>query len=153
MKRVLIVMALGLVGCGAPGGPVVTHPVSGAVAYDGKPAAGVRVYLVPTSAPMVPDVPQNPYGVTDDAGRFKLTTYKDADGAAEGGYQIVLMWPKGQLGDEGENATEDRFLGWYDAVRSKLTAQIKGGPNELPPIRVAAITRPPEESKGIPGRN
>src|SRR6478736_1752146 len=80
----------GLAGCGATG-PVRCHPVSGQVTYDGKPAAGVRVYLMPTSAPMVPVIPANPHAVTGPDGRFKLSTYADGDGAPEGGYQVVMI--------------------------------------------------------------
>ena len=101
----------------------------------------------------MPEIPQNPYGVTDDAGRFKLTTFKDGDGAAEGGYQIILLWPKGDTASEEEGTIPDRFLGWYTVAHTKLTAQIKAGANELPPIKVPTIKGPPGKIQGIPGRN
>lgn len=141
---------LALAGCG-DAGTIRCHPVNGQVIYDGKPAAGVRVYLLPTSAPMVPEIPANPHGVTGPDGRFTLTTYKDGDGAPEGGYQVVLSWPVESPGSE-ENDT-DRLMGWYDGVHSKESAQIKEGQNELPPIRIRAISKPPHASQGIPGRN
>jgi hypothetical protein len=152
MKRIGCLLILALAGCGAPG-PVATHPVSGSVSYEGKPAAGVKVFLVPTSAPVPPEIPQNPYGVTDDSGRFKLTTYKDGDGAAEGGYQIVLLWPQGDAASEEEGTVQDRFFGWFTVAHTKLTAQIKPGPNELTPIRIPTIKGPPGKIQGIPGRN
>jgi hypothetical protein len=137
-------------GCGAPG-PVRCHPVRGRVFYDGKPAAGVQVYLMPTSAPMVPQIPVNPHGVTGPDGRFRLGTYGEGDGAPEGGYQVVLFWPPESTGREEDEV--DRLMGWYDAKRSKETAQIKEGDNELPPIRIRAISKPPQASEGVPGRN
>lgn len=139
-----------LAGCGSPG-PVPTHPVSGQVIYAGKPAAGVQVFLNPTSAPMVPDIPSNPRGVTGADGRFALGTYSAEDGAPEGGYQVILLWPQKES-PEDEEAT-DRLLGWYDGVRSQLTARVAAGNNTLPTINLPAITRPPEASAGIPGRN
>src|SRR4051794_35168375 len=150
-RGTLLALALSLLtGCGATG-PIRCHPVSGQVTYDGKPAAGVRVYLMPTSAPMVPVIPANPHAVTGPDGRFKVSTYADGDGAPEGGYQVVMIWPAESAGREEDEV--DRFMGWYDAAHSKLTAQVKEGSNELPAIRVPAISRPPQASQGVPGRN
>jgi hypothetical protein len=137
-------------GCGGKT-PVKTHPVSGQVLVGGKPAAGVQVFLLPTSAPTVPDIPSNPFGVTDAEGRFTLGTYAPGDGAAEGGYQVIFLWPPET--PEGEEATTDRFLGWYDAVHTTLTAHIKPGDNTLPTFKLPVVTRPPEAVQGVPGRN
>ncbi|MFO0930426.1 MAG: hypothetical protein U0736_25925 [Gemmataceae bacterium] len=128
-----------------------THPVSGQVRYGGKPAEGVQVYLLPTSAPTVPQIPANPRGVTGADGRFSLGTYAAADGAAEGGYQVILLWPHKASPDD-EVAT-DRLLGWYDGVNSKLTTRVVAGANTLPPIQLPVVTRPPEQAAGVPGRN
>lgn len=148
----VVFVLIGLVGCG---GPTVfpTYPTSGSVIYDGKPAKGVRVFLLPTSAPIVPQVPQNPYGITDEQGKFQLSTYGNSDGAAEGGYQVVLLWPDENASSEAEGASQDRFLGWYDATRTQLTVNIKTGSNELPAFKIPKVTRPPEDLKGVPGRN
>ena len=107
------------------------------------------MFLMPTSATMIPQIPANPSGITDAQGMFKLSTYHPEDGAPAGGYQVVLSWPEK---DAGENDT-DRLLGWYGAVHSTLTAQIAEGPNQLAPIRIPAVTKPPEAVQGIPGRN
>jgi len=149
---VWLVLLASVVGC-SNSAPVPTYPTSGSVIYDGKPAKGVQVFLLPTSAPIVPQVPQNPYGITDEQGQFRLTTYGDFDGAAEGGYQVVLLWPDESAAEEAEGASQDRFLGWYDASRSQLTVNIKPGTNQLLPFKIPKVTRPPEELKGVPGRN
>jgi hypothetical protein len=150
--ELLLLMALAAVGCGGPA-RVNCHPVSGQVLYDGRPAAGVQVFLMPTSAPMVPQVPKNPNAVTDSDGRFRLSTYGKEDGAAEGGYQVVLFWPPPSADPEDEESNSDRLLGWYNPSRSQLTAQIKAGENQLPVIRIPPISRPPQASQGVPGRN
>jgi hypothetical protein len=154
MRRVLGILAVGLAaaaGCDKSG-KVAVHPVRGQVYYDGKPAAGVQVYLFPTAAPGVPDIPANPHGQTGPDGTFAIGTYADADGAAEGSYQVVLVWP--EEAEEGHEATQDRLMGWYTVARSKLTATIPPGGAELPPIRLPAVKGPPSESAGgIPGRN
>jgi len=142
------------VGCGKEKGPVPVHPVSGKIVYGGKPAAGVRVFLYPTSAPIVPEIPKNPSGVTGSDGRFAISTYEADDGAAEGGYQIVLLWPPppDKSGDTEESDT-DRLLGWYDAAHSRLTAQIKSGANDLKTISLSPVSSAPAASEGVPGRN
>jgi hypothetical protein len=151
MRRVFAALLVLLpLGCNGKE-PVKTHPVSGRVLYDGKPAAGVKVFFLPTSAPTVPVIPSNPRGVTDASGRFQLTTFTDGDGAAEGGYQVILLWPP--EGSESEEADGDRLLGWYDAVNSKLTARVKAGENRLSAFNLPRRTKPPQAGEGVPGRN
>jgi hypothetical protein len=138
-------------GCGKPD-RVRVYPVHGQILYDGKPAAGVQVFLFPTAAPGVPDIPMNPRGETGPDGYFTLTTYSEGDGAAEGGYQLVLYWPEAT--DEREEDGKDRLLGWYTMAHSKISVQIKPTTNELPPIKLPVVKFPPAQSgEGIPGRN
>src|SRR5262245_20039989 len=138
--------ALSLAGCDSKPEAVTTHPVSGQVMYDGKAAAGVKVFLLPTSAPMIPQIPANPHGVTGPDGTFKITTFKDEDGAAEGGYQVILLWPP--EAKEGEEASEeDRLLGWYTAVYSKLSVHVKPGENRIPTYKLPYQKYPPQEAK------
>lgn len=145
--------AIAICGCGKESSESVpTYPVSGKVTYNGKPAGGVQVFLYPTSAPTIPQIPSNPHGTTEKDGTFTLTTYREGDGAPEGGYQVILNWPAAKEDDDDE-ATTDRLQGWYDAAHSKLRAQIKSGDNALPPFNLPAITKPPEQLMGIPGRN
>jgi hypothetical protein len=141
-----------LAGCDDQAGKVPTHPVHGQIMYDGKPAAGVRVFLLPTSAPAPPEVPNNPHGVTGPDGRFSLSTYGDGDGAAEGGYQVVLFWPHEAKEDE-EESDEDRLFGWYTAAHSKLAIEVKPGDNQLPLFNLPYRKGPPPKSEGVPGRN
>jgi hypothetical protein len=140
-------------GCGRSDGPVVVHPVHGQVQYDGKPAEGVRVYFFPTDAPVVPQIPANPHGVTGPDGAFRLTTYKDGDGAAEGKYLVIFSWPKAKESEHDEEAEVDRLLGWYDAAHTKFTANIVAGDNALPAYKLSRVSSPPPVSEGIPGRN
>lgn len=153
MRRILGVFAmLAVFGCDGKPDRVATHPVRGQVYYDGKPAAGVEVFLFPVAAPMVPEIPANPRGVTGIDGRFEIGTYAESDGAAEGSYQVVLYWP--EEANDGEESTQDRLLGWYTVARSKLTATVPAGGTDLPPLKLPAVRAPPSEtSTGIPGRN
>ncbi len=81
------------VGCGSkptdiPQMPL--HPFSGIVQVDGKPVSGAQVVLHPRGQTPLGVV--TPNGQTDEAGRFVLTTYKPADGAPEGAYQVTVSW-------------------------------------------------------------
>lgn len=133
---------------------VPVHPVRGQVLYDGKPAVGVQVFLFPTAAPGIPDIPTNPHGVTGPDGTFQIGTYADADGAAEGSYQVVLYWPNAEGEGDHHESDQDRLLGWYTVARSKLTATVPAGGTELKPFHLPPAKGPPPESGGgIPGRN
>lgn len=163
MRWSLLLLPVALAtGCGksdGPGGSTAPHAVTGKVIYDGKPAAGVDVILYPTDAPMPPAIPRNPHAVTKDDGTFAVGTFADGDGAPEGGYRILLSWPKGKAGDETEGATtdetigNDRLLGWYDVKNTKFTVRVKPGANALPVFDLPKKTAPPPPTEGIPGRN
>lgn len=156
MRRCLGIMTVAVVvvaaGCDrATRLPV--YPVRGQVLYDGKPAVGVQVFLFPTAAPGVPDIPAHPHGVTGPDGTFQVGTYADADGAPEGSYQVVLYWPE-EITAEFQESQADRLLGWYTVARSKLTATVPAGGIDLPPFKLPPRKAPPSESgTGIPGRN
>lgn len=147
IPAVALVAALG---CGKED-RVAVYPVSGQVIYNGKPAAGVQVFFFPESAPSPPEIPANPHGVTGPDGKFTITTFTPNDGAAEGGYQVILIWPSEK--PEGAEGTEDRLLGWFDIKHSRLKADIKPGSNNLPPFKLNLITKPAGEVEGVPGRN
>ncbi len=148
----IALLLLPVLGCSESVQPPPMYPVSGVVRYNGQPAAGVKVYLYPTSAPGVPQIPANPHGITDAQGRFAIGTFKEDDGAAEGGYQIILLWHP-SVADSEEPSETDKLFGWYDAKNSKLTVQVKAGDNTIPTINIPALTGPPPESQGVPGRN
>jgi hypothetical protein len=152
MVRLAIFLLFTCLGCSSGDHPIVVHPVSGTILYEGKPAVGVQVFLFPTSAPARPEIPRNPSGTTVADGQFRIGTFSSQDGAAEGGYQILLVWPPAQR-ETDENGEADRLYGWYDVKNSKLTVRVKAGDNVLPTIQIPHIKGPPPVSQGIPGRN
>ena len=141
------------VGCGPDNRRIPVQPVDGQVIYDGKPAAGVQVYLYPTNAPMPPAIPANPHAVTGADGRFKVTTYDADDGAPEGEYMVILFWPKETKENEEEEGDSDRFLGWYGPKQSKLKVTVKSGLNSIPAFNLPRVIYAPQATPGIPGRN
>ena len=152
-KWCVCLMLLTLCGCSKEKPLLVMHPASGQVMYNGASASGVHVYLMPTSAPMVPEIPNNPHGVTGPDGRFTVGTFAKDDGAGEGGYQVVLLWPVENKSDNLEESDEDRLNEWYTAANSQLSCQIKAGKNEIPAFNLPLRTGKPPVSNGIPGRN
>ena len=161
MRSVLLLVPAALLAVGCPSSsnledqPVQPHPVTGTVIYDGKAAAGVVVTLIPMDAPMVPRIPRNPGATTKDDGTFAIATFKEGDGAAEGGYLVVLKWP----GETDENAEgeakqeKDRLMGWYDIKHSTFNIRVQPGDNALPTFNLPKVTKPPPAVFGVPGRN
>lgn len=81
-----------LTSCGGDRDLRKTYPVTGTVTVDGTPApAGVVVSLHPQFTE-TDRLPIHPRGATDDAGRFKITTYNTDDGAPEGEYVVTVEW-------------------------------------------------------------
>ena len=81
------------VGCGsspedAP--KVELYPFEGIVQVDGQPVSGAQVVLHPKAESSLGVV--TPNGVTDESGRFMLTTYQPEDGAPEGAYHVTVSW-------------------------------------------------------------
>lgn len=74
------ISSLLLMGCG--GG---TRSVRGVVTLDGAPVAGATVLFMP-------DGPGHPAsGFTSSDGTFRLTTYKEDDGALPGNYRVLIQ--------------------------------------------------------------
>src|SRR5687768_12679614 len=140
MRFVLLFWAsacLTLIGCRTSNEPVVVQPVRGKVIYASRPAAEDQVFFFLVIAANIPDIPMNPRGTTGLDGQFKLTTFEEGDGAAEGGYQVILLWPPKLK--EGEESDSDRLFGWYDAAHSKIRVQIAAGDNNLKPFELPAV--------------
>jgi hypothetical protein len=81
--------AVQLAGCGrtvrakATGRPKV-YPVSGVVMYQGRPVEGATITFHRTDGRL------SAVGLTDENGRYRLTTYGGFDGAAAGQYQVTV---------------------------------------------------------------
>src|SRR5262245_47855051 len=86
-------VAVGLpAGCAKKSKRLPVYPASGQVLVNGKPAAGVFVYLWPASIESGLDA-YCPHAQTDESGRFTLATYDTGDGAPAGTYTVTAEWP------------------------------------------------------------
>ncbi len=147
--RVLIgvFVALAMVAAGyyffdarSPSKPNV-YPTEGVVLFEGKPAFGARVTLVPKDGTAGRF---QPTGTVGHDGTFKLTTFQPNDGAPAGSYRVSIV--RGRLtGDElydlkkkctaeeyeqikEENAADPLFSKY---AHTDLTAEIPAPANQL----------------------
>lgn len=120
-----------LAGCGGEAGfgakgRVKTVPVTGKVSFMGNPLAGAMVSFSPKGAQPAAG------GMTDDSGRFKLTTYRAGDGAAEGDFTVLVAMTEAPAADANANADHGT-----DPTKSYGTSHSAGKPKSgggvLPP--------------------
>ncbi len=115
--------------------PLGLQPVTGSVTVDGKPAAGVRLVFCPVTA-SEGAMKQRPLGITDEQGKYSLTTFVLGDGAPAGEYKISATWlsaSKQAVVDERGSVGTDRFMNKYAIPdQSGLTATVAEDTTELP---------------------
>lgn len=108
------------------------YPVSGQVFLRGKPAAGPLVIFRPArDAEDMTYFPTGyPRGKVAKDGTFRLSTYGAFDGAPAGDYEVAVVW--------GSDGAEDdpRRAPYMNPKTSGLRAEVKEGPNELPPFHL-----------------
>jgi hypothetical protein len=117
-------------GCGDSGPQrKKTYPVSGEVRVDGQPASGVAV-LLNDGKGMDPSLPTVSQAMTDDQGKFRISTYDDGDGAPDGEYTLTFTW--GELNLMSMQYDGDKLQGKYnDAEKSEFKAKVQGQPVDL----------------------
>ncbi len=81
-----------LTSCGPKGPPrKETFPVTGELIVDGKPAAAVQVTLTDTKG-MDQELPTYSSAMTEENGKFSISTYELGDGVPEGDYVVTFVW-------------------------------------------------------------
>jgi hypothetical protein len=98
--------------------------------YDGKPAAGARVFLYPEDEEFTPGL--QPHGTVGEDGTYHITTYRRNDGAAPGKYKITVYW--GRPTGRGDNEEMLPFTRYGSASSTPLSVQVNKGPTKLEPI-------------------
>jgi len=92
--------------------------------YDGKPAAGVMLKLLPETTKG-----RTPTATVREDGSFAMSYYGHDDGAPAGKYRVLVLWmrtpPEGGL-------PLDHFHGQYaDPKNAVKTIEVREAPNDL----------------------
>jgi hypothetical protein len=81
----MLVVVLGLLGgCSRNSGRPETAPVTGRITYRGEPVRGATVAFIGERAPRFGS------GLTDDDGRFQISTFENGDGAVLGKHLVTV---------------------------------------------------------------
>ena len=127
----LATLALATSSCG--NGRKNCYPVAGTIHVDGKPVADAMIQLH-SADPADHEGPNRviPLAMTDETGKFKLSTYGDNDGAPVGEYAVTITWRQrsGLLKNQFDGP--DRLKGKYNTKElSGLKVTIEKKPQEL----------------------
>lgn len=129
-----IALVSSLTGCAKDNWQVETHPASGVIKINGESPENAIIILHSTTGP-IDKRHSEPWAIINPDGTFKLTTYKDGDGAPKGEYAVTLYWPAYSFVD-----APDRLSGAFNDVSKPLTTvSIAEGENKLIPIELSNI--------------
>jgi hypothetical protein len=128
-----VLAAIAFAGCGEPPKDVpqvALHPLTGIINVNGKPAGGAIVSLHASGMPELGVV--TPHGITDENGKFSLTTYQPEDGAPEGKYQVTVSWADllTKSSSDAEYGPEKLPPRYQNPAMSGLELEVKPGISE-----------------------
>jgi len=128
MPRVAAVLGLILTFCASGCRQSETIKVTGTVTFNGKPAEEAEVMFTPATGRMAS-------GVTDNAGRFELSTNSPGDGAMPGDHKITIVqyYPPGKPPPMTPGPLPSRFPAKYgDLSQTPFSAKVeRGGKNDF----------------------
>ncbi|MBL8816692.1 MAG: hypothetical protein JNL58_11730 [Planctomyces sp.] len=87
-------MLIGIAGCGDSIKEFPCAKASGVVMCEGSPVQGAMVYFSPKSTGKSAEVGKPGFAITDEAGRFVLSTYGTGDGAVVGPHVVRVTTSK-----------------------------------------------------------
>jgi hypothetical protein len=126
-----------LVGCGqkqANFKQYALQPVEGQVIWKGKPLAEATITFHPDEWKPDPGT-RAPRAETGADGRFKLSTYKEDDGAPQGKYTVTLLYRKHAVQRNGGMFGPNLLPKQYESPEtSDLKVEIVEGANVVPPL-------------------
>jgi len=114
-----------------------TFPVTGEVYVDGQPAAQLKVGCYDVNG-IDSESPTVSSGMTDEQGKFEISTYASGDGVPEGEYVLTFLWGKLNLISKSYGGP-DKLKGRYlDPQKSKHRFKVEAGkPTDLGRIELS----------------
>ncbi len=95
-------------GCSGENWRASTIPVHGSLLVNGE--AHKDIYVILVSREKDVDIRgTRPWGRTDEAGQFSLSTYKKGDGCPYGNYALTVKWPVDPARLTSQDRLNDRF--------------------------------------------
>lgn len=128
--RLSLLGALSLiVACSSAPGTAV-FPVQGKALYRGAPAVDAQIFFQPVGFTLPPSA--RPSAVVQADGTFRLSTFKQFDGAPPGDYRVCVTWLSDAIQQDGENVGPDRLQNRYrDPDKSPLLVNVQERANVL----------------------
>ena len=124
-RFMLAALAVVPLGCSRP--PHELAPVRGTVTLDQTPLGGGRVMFAPIAASQNREVGKPAFGQIQADGAFRLTTYREGDGAVVGEHWVTIYGPRADA-QPSSAANIPRFK---RLAVSKKQAVVAGQENEI----------------------
>jgi len=121
---VLALVTASLLGC-TSGGDFPTAPVTGRVICEGKPVPHVMVFFEPTEVKQKRLTGQAGFAIAKEDGTFRLTSFKEGDGAVVGHHRVRVGLPHPQ---DHPNFKCDCYL---NSEVDLMEVDVKKGKNEF----------------------
>ena len=137
-----LLLLLVVSGCGATEDGLqrrTVYPASGTITHAGQPLGEVSVVLHPVNKPDDGKPHFLPRGTSDEHGKFTISTYAQADGAAPGTYQAVFSYQGSLQGlDEDEQDALPELLprNWTRPELSSVTLVVTEDQNDFETIEL-----------------
>lgn len=112
--------------------PVPVFAVHGKVTVDGQPATGAMVYFHPLELSEWP----RPHAMVETDGSFRLSTFREADGAPQGKYSVTLSWKvdaehKPLVGEDRDDGAEMIPEEYLKVTTTPLNVEVVAGDNSI----------------------
>ena len=122
-------------GCSKPADDrIKTYPITGEIVVDGKPAASLPITLHRVNG-IDPQHPTVSSAMTDENGKFSVSTYEANDGAPVGEYILTFSW--GELNRLSMQYEGDKLKGRYSTPEtSKFRVKVEDKPIDMGKIEL-----------------
>lgn len=128
--RTALLSLLGLIMACNSAPSIAVFPVEGKAFYRGAPAVDAQIFFQPVGFTLPGSA--RPSAVVQADGTYRLSTFKQFDGAPPGEYRVCVTWLSDAIKQDGENVGPDRLQNRYcDPAKSPLQVNVQEGANVL----------------------